>query len=498
MSSRLGFDFTFATSSAARPRGAGATLRFLFIADFVGESRTTWPLRKVDVDNLEALIAAVAPQIRVPASSGKGETQLSITGLDDFHPDHLLQSAAPLSALLATRQELAHPATFAAAAARLRASSPSGPLGSSGTSTPAAANESSLLSSLLGGQVKATPRPAQDADAFVAALVKEAVASAVVPDRAPEQAALVAAVEESLAEELRYLLHAPAFARVESAWRGLERMIDAIPPDASIELWLCSLPPLAMLHDLVARSAEGRDLGGSLLAEVLEGPNAPPFSALVVDEAFGQDAESLLALSALAAVAGRVGAAVLATAAPALVGASWPSEPVLPSAVGPHGDAQAEATYALLRQSPLARNVGLVFPRWLLRLPYGHRRNEVQAFAFDELGTAKTPPTDRLSWGGGGLAAATGLAVAFAEDGSPASLGEAAVVKDAAVFTYLDALGERQLFPATGAWLSEAQALAVLARGIMPLVAHRQLAQASLLRVQSLAEPAAPLDLRLV
>lgn len=462
---RVGFDFSFSTGKPAVPAVRDGKLRILVVADFAGSALPAFSVRKVNLDDLDELVKAFCPQVTVQASGGNDPVTLSFQCMDDFHPDEIGKRVAWFAQLERTRRELNDPATFAAAAAKL--SRPS----SEGASAVAAddAAPSSLFASLLGGKVAS---PGLDD------MIARAIAPHVVPARDPQQGVFVADVEATMADRMRDILHAPAFQTLEAAWRGLARLVATFPSDAGVQVWVAAAPPVALLAD-VARN--GGHLEESLVGNLICGASAPAWSLVILDHVFGNDADDLMGLGAFGAAAGRVGASVVAGGAAALHEGE---------------DASLMETWALLRESPLASAIALVHPALLLRLPYGPRRNEVHSFAFDELGSNKQPSAQRLLWGTGAWAVAEALAKAFAEDPSDLPLGSKADVDDMPTLTFVDADGERQLYPFAQTWLNETQAQALVANGVIPLVGHRTLARATLLRLQSI--DASPMQVRTV
>lgn len=460
----------------AVPAGQDGKLRMLVVADFAGSALPAFSVRKVNLDNLDELVKAFCPQVTVQASGGGDPLTLSFQCLDDFHPDEIWKRVAWFSELERTRRELNDPATFAAAAAKLLGTS-------SNAASPVAQGEaapSSLFASLLGGNVAASSsvtaegRTAPGLDDMIA----RAIAPHVVPARDPQQAVKVAAIEATMADRMRDILHATSFQALEGAWRGLARLVASFPSDAGVEVWVAAVPPMALLAD-VARN--GEHLEESLVGELICGASAPTWSLVILDHVFGNEADDLMGLGAFGAAAGRVGASVVAGATSALLQGQ---------------DAALGETWALLRQSPVAPAIALVHPGLMLRLPYGPRRNEVHSFAFDELGSSNQPSSQRLLWGAGAWAVAEALAKSFAEDPGDLPLGSQADVDDMPTLTFVDADGERQLYPFAQTWLSDTQAQALVAGGVIPLVGHRMLARATLTRLQSIA--ALPMQVRTV
>lgn len=473
---RVGFEFSFSTTKLPPSKTGGQRLRLLFVANFAGQSLPPFVVKRVDLDNLDNLVAAFAPQVQVHSAQGS-PFALSFASLDDFHPDELLRRVPWLVNLERTRTELRNPATFAAAAARILDDQAPAAVPAP---VPQNTAPSSLFASLLGGEPQASTTPRGANPSGIEALISRAVAPHVVPHADPNQQSLLAAVEQGLAEALRQVLHAPAFASVESAWRGLERVVAAFSGDPSVELWVASAPPDVLLAD--AAKAQG-DLDASLVGALLCGSDSPAWSMVIVDHVFGQSVDDLIALGALGAVAGRAGISVVASGDAALAG---------------DGADELRDLWLSLRQSPLARHLALVCPRLMLRLPYGPRRNEVQALPFDELGTSLEPSPQRLLWGSGAWAVAGVLARAFTEDPNDLPLGASADVDSIPTLVFVDKNGDKQLYPSCETWLTEPQAMSLLGAGLIPLVANRSLAQASLFRLQSIATPPQPLLLRKV
>jgi type VI secretion system protein ImpC len=476
-SGRVGFDFTFAMGKPPTLRVQGSKLRMLVVADFAGTALPSFSIKQVNLDNLDALLKAFSPQIQVQsADPSVAPCSLSFESLDDFHPDEIFKRVSWFSDLDRTRRELSNPATFASAAARLLGTGSAAP---SSATEPAAAT--SLFASLLGGNAApaattAKAPPAAGLDAMIA----RAIAPHVVPNADPQLGQLMSAVEATMADRMRDILHSPSFARLESAWRGLERLVATFPGDAGVDVWVAAVPPIELLED--ATKTDGQ-LDSSLIAELLCSASAPAWSIVVVDHLFGKGPDDLMGLGAFGAAAGKIGASIVAGAAPSLAG---------------QRESTIAETWSLLRQSPLAPHLSLVYPSMLLRLPYGPRRNEVRVFPFDELGSNGEPNPQRLLWGAGSWAVAGALAKAFTEDPNDLPLGASDVVDDMPTLTYRNRDGETQLYPCAQLWLNEASAQSVLAAGLIPLVAHKDLARATLLRMQSIASPPQPMLLRSV
>ena len=117
-------------------------------------------------------------------------------------------------------------------------------------------------------------------------------------------------------------------------------------------------------------------------------------------------------------------------------------------------------------------SVCLGFPALLLRQPFGERTDPVDALDFDELGSA--PAHDAFLWGSAGTALAA------------MSLADRLLLEDSLLATYDDGSGQA-IKPASGALLTDSAVDALLARGLVPLLAERGSTRLLAPRLQSLA-----------
>jgi predicted component of type VI protein secretion system len=123
----------------------------------------------------------------------------------------------------------------------------------------------------------------------------------------------------------------------------------------------------------------------------------------------------------------------------------------------------------------------------LLRLPYGKGSDPVVSFAFEELGA--TPVHEEYLWGPGSLAIALLIGRAFTARGWAFEPGDEREIRDLPAYTYLRD-GERELQAFAEQYLGEEGGNALLAAGLMPVMSHRHANAVTVMRFQSVAEPA--------
>ena len=500
MPARMEFTVNLPRSAPpAQPVAADAPLRILVMADFSGRSQRepaanrldldNRPLLDVDVDTLDAVMARLAPQLRLPVAGGS--VTVSFHQLDDFHPDALYQRLDLFQALRRSRARLLNPASFAQAVAEL---SPA-PVADVVTTHPPARHEADaeLLNRLLGRppaatEVRAMPRETESAtmlDGLLRTLVQPHI---VYSD--PRQSAWVDAVDAAIGDQLRALLHQPAFQELEAAWRGVHGLVSGLESDA-VRITLLDLSWQELLADL--RTAGGVPEASGLYARLIDRDarlaDGQPWSLLVADYTFGNAPEDIALLALLGAVAARAGGPLLAAADPGLPGCTTVADLADPGRWTPPSDVNAR-NWQALRHCAVAPWLGLALPRILLRLPYGAKTDALEHLSFEEMPLGRDPRA--YLWGNPAFACARLIATAFVEQGGDFYPGAVQQLDDLPAHIY-EQEGERLMQPATEVLLGERAALALLDQGLMPLLGFRQRNALRLARVQSLAEPATEL-----
>ena len=490
---RMQFEFRFGRSRrpASRPDGE-EPFRILVLGDFTGRDpaqRSAPPSQRgplrVDVDNLEQVLARLSPRLDLILS--EMPLAIELRSLDDFHPDALFRRLAPFAALRKLRAELGDPALFRRAAAALGASPPA-----ESSLTPSQVEETAAdVERLLGRRPEAAPAAAPGA-ALMERWLREIVARHVVADTAREQEHYIAAADATISEQMRRLLHHPAFQAIEATWRGIYRLVTQLETSETLQVFLLDVARDELAADI---ALAGDDPNRSVLYRHLCGPDTEPpdgrrWSLLVADFTFGPGAEEVPLLAALGALAARAGAPLLAAASIEALGCAGIGQLPEPASWLPLAP-EVEARWAALRASAGAPWIGLALPRVLARLPYGANSDPIETFAFEELSESREH--EAYLWGNPAFALALLAAQAFQEDGWDMDLDRRLDVADLPGHSFRED-AESKLQPCAEVLLSESVGEDVLARGIMPLLSYRSRNAARLLRWQSLADPARTLQ----
>ena len=443
MAARLKFDVGF--GPAGRRRDETAPMRLLVLGDF---SRTSVserpplasrPTHRVDVDSLDDVIGRLRPKLALPA----GET--AFARVADFHPDELI---ARLEVFKALGEKRTHPAASKEDLGRLLGKAPEG-------SAPAT-----------------TAGPANGLDAFI----HNIVAPHVVRDTSTDTRAYLAGIDFAFANEMRALLHAPAFQSLEAVWRGAHWLVSSLELDENLQLHLFDITREELLADIVAAQGKISETGlyRALVDRWRNVPGGEGWSAIAALIEFGPSAADIGLLAALGVIASQAGGPLLGGADRALT----------------VEDEEALAGWNALRRSEAAPWIALGAPRVLLRRPYGTRSDPIEAFPFEEFVGA--PAQEELLWGNTALALALLIGRAFMARGWDMEPGDEREIDDLPAYTFVRD-GQTEMQPCGEHPLTERAINQLLGAGLVPLASRRDRHAVVAIRFQSIADPPAPL-----
>ena len=224
-----------------------APFRILLLGDFSGraaqaaKSSTDWKPVEIDRDNFEEVLARVGPEF----------AGMRFREMDDFHPDRIYEDSKLFQAVREVRRKLEKPATFAEAAAEIRAWSqqPAAPAAAVRTEPPAepqrpalpdAAPGVSLLDSIVEAAEPKAPSPAIRRGEL-RRFVESVVAPYAVPAENPELPRLRALVDAESGTRMRAMLHHSTFQALEAAWRAVFHLVRAIETGSQLKLYLLDI-----------------------------------------------------------------------------------------------------------------------------------------------------------------------------------------------------------------------------------------------------------------
>jgi type VI secretion system protein ImpC len=267
-------------------------------------------------------------------------------------------------------------------------------------------------------------------------------------------------------------------------------LVRRLDTDATLQLHLLDVTPEELAADLAAD--DDAAIGASGIARLLGESAAAPFALVVGLFALGTRDEDAALAARLARVARLTGTPWVADAHHVLAGAP------APIADCPDPDdwtVQLPPAWRATRRVPDASWLALAAPRVLARLPYGKDGEPCERVPFEELESEdeRPAPASHFLWGSASVLAALLVGEAFAEDGW--ALRPRNEVRGLPLFVRRVA-GEPTILPCAEMPMTERAALRLLERGLVPAAWVRDEDAVRLVRLQSIADPPAPLSAR--
>ena len=412
---------------------------------------------KLDVDNIDDVIAGFATTLVLPLGKAGTGIEVPLNELDDLHPDELYENVELFEELSMLRQRVARGDTTAITEMREWAEEHGGSRLKSrarakGSAVPADRRLGEFQT--LIDDMNARMAEASDMDDLIQRVVAPYVHAA--PD--PEQETMLAAVDEALSAAMRTVLHHPDFQAVEATWRSLEFLARRIETGPNVEIVLYDVSAEEWAADLAAEA----DLSNSGLFQMLaeqprlddaQGPISAVFGLYTLEET-PPHAELM---GRMAKISAWMNAPFMAAISPAFLDTKKEDRHPL----------TVEAWDAL-RALPEAAHAGLAAPRFLLRLPYGARTEPVDPFDFEEF-TLRDGLRGML-WGNAVVLSAVLLAQTAAQGGRDMRLGAVMTASDMPFHFMTDQHGDQVALPCTERLLTTTTMAHVVARGFMPLL----------------------------
>jgi type VI secretion system ImpB/VipA family protein len=469
---QMEYQVNFGTIGSKHPAAKrGAKFRLAVLGDFSGRANAgkletggalaeRKPI-KVDVDNLDDLIARMKLSLSLPLGDDGRAVTVPIGSMDDFHPDQIAENVELFGSLLDLRKNLSSRAGFDRAAREVLSWGGEEPLPPpprrSGAATVATDRRLSDFARLIGQPAAAPSAAERSVDEWMRRLVGPYIE----PKRDARQDALIARVDEALSATMRRILRHPDFQTAESLWRGIELLVRHIETDARTEIVLYDVSAEELAADLATNdSLESSGLYGMLVEKPVLDAHQGAISAIIGLYGFELTPPHADLLGRAAQIAAAAGAPFIAAISPDPLKAKFQDQhPLIQDAWS--------ALYAL----PAAAYLGLATPRFLLRMPYGRKTDPIDAFGFEEF--TRQSGLSGMLWAHPGLLAGYLLAATWVQQGAKMKLGSVMNLGEMPYYVYTDEDGEQIALPCTERLYSERQAVQVASYHVMPVLSLR-------------------------
>lgn len=451
---------------------------------------------EIDRDNFDEVLRSFGIELSLDLQGGEKDfVRLRFEELEDFHPDGIYRQVPLFADLRETRARLVNPQTFRRTAEKLRMfeddkankalkqddnrfSSVEMPQPDSGD----------LLEQIL-SQAGADPVQKQNSSAGKSELdnlISRLVKSYLVEIDEAEQTKLIEAVDDATGQLMRTILHHPQFKTLEAAWRAAFLLVTRIETSSNLKIYLFD----ASKEELAADLKSVDDLSESAFYKLLnekyfDSTDEKNWAIVCGNYAFKPNVDDAAMLMRIAKIAQTAETAFIAQASPEILGIE-----ALPSVLE-SGDLKLsentseEKLWTALRALPEASYIGLTFPRFLGRIPYGSKSNPAESFAFEEI---TTPGGDEYLWTNSSFACALLPAQTFASYEWEIGENLRREINDLPLYIYREA-GETLIKPVTETVIRVDAAEKIIEQGLMPFITFRDSDTIRLARFQSIASP---------
>jgi type VI secretion system protein ImpC len=269
------------------------------------------------------------------------------------------------------------------------------------------------------------------------------------------------------------ILHNETFQKIESAWRSMKYLVDKTDFRENIRIEFMNVSKEDLLDDFsdapevtksglykIAYTSEYGQFGGK------------PYGLMVGNYEFGPGAQDIRLLQYVASVANMSHAPFVAAAGPSFFGledfSGLPNLKDLKAIF----EMPQYIKWQSFRESEDARNIGLVIPHFLLRLPYGPDSQPVKSFVYKE---ELSEGNQNFLWGNAAFAFASRVNDSFAKYRWCANIigpQGGGAVEDLPVYQY-EAMGDLQTKIPTEILISERREFELAEEGFIALTMRK-------------------------
>lgn len=393
------FESEFTLENAAVPLSEEPPFHVLLLGDWSGNSnRKSLNERRpivVDRDNFDAVLKKLNVELDLDLQGdGKDVLHLQFTELDDFHPDNLFRHVSLFSDLRDVRRRLANPDTFDSAANEVRSwvDVPDETLTNdveieSQINDAPPIDSNNLLDMILTqpSETGSSTKPQKIDNSELGRFVSKIVSPYLIKIDENEQSKLIAAVDETISELMRTILHHPKFQALESAWRGLYFLVRRLETDVDLKVFILDISKDELTDNLKSvNNLTDSFLYRWLITESIETLGSEPFSVVGGNYSFGINVDDIASLLRIAKLASAANAPFISYIQPEMFGIKDFSQTIETSQFKMLEVSNEAKLWAALRVSPETNYLALSPMKILARMPYGEKSDSVETFSFEE------------------------------------------------------------------------------------------------------------------
>ncbi len=233
----------------------------------------------------------------------------------------------------------------------------------------------------------------------------------------------ISAIDKKVSEQLRTIMHAPEFLKLEGSWRGLRHLVMESETSATLKLKVFHVSKRDLFKDLDrAVEFDQSQIFKKLYENEFGSPGGEPYGALIGDYEITNHPEDVDLLAKMSNVAAAAFCPFVTAPAPELFGMESWQELSKPRDLEKIFESKEYVKWRSFRDTEDARFVTLAMPRTLARLPYGKNTSPVEEFDYEEVavdksGVAKPTSHSDYCWMNASYVMGAVMTRAFAQTG---------------------------------------------------------------------------------
>lgn len=471
--------------------------RMLILGDWSGdEIKKDFSSRspiEIDRDNFDSVINRLHTKVELDISLENSQfISLEFRELDDFHPDNLYRQIPLFSDLRNLRRRLTNPDSFNSAAREVRSwFNEEQTIGSSKvTSEPKSVDPEELLDQILSGKSEHIKLQTTQSTEL-SNLLKDLVRPHLLTFDENEQKALISIVDEATSNLMRRILHHPKFQNLESAWRSLYFVVKNTQTDLHMKIYILDITK----DELITKLKQCNNLTDSEIYRkiVIDTNNMfddEPWAVMFGNYDFQPNVDDIAALIRLSKIGSAIQSPFVSKISDNLLGIE--SLFLKPEYYDWNisEDSANGKLWSTLRSLPESKFLGLTINKFLTRLPFGSKTEEIDSFPFQEF-NEKSNHNSYL-WGNSCFIVALLLARSFSKYEWEMGSRLEQEVENLPIHIYSDGF-ETATKPCAEIDLTQTACEKLMELGLMPLISFKDIDRARLAKFQSVTNPVSAL-----
>jgi type VI secretion system protein ImpC len=300
----------------------------------------------------------------------------------------------------------------------------------------------------------------------------------------------IAEIDRKLSAQLDEILHHGEFQKLESAWRSLKFLVDRTDFKKNVKIDMLDAAKEDLAEDFEdAPETIQSGLFKHVYTEEYDTPGGEPYGAIISNYEFSSGAADVTLLQEVSKVSAACHCPFIGAVVPKFFGKNAIQD--LPKIEDLHNYMERSEflKWNGFRQTEDSRYVGLVLPRFLLRLPYGPESAPVKEFNYEENVTGADH--NKYLWGNASFSFAANMVRSYIENGwcvqirGPESGGK---VEDLPVHFYDVGKGSQMKIP-TEILIPETREFEFAQEGFIPLSFYKNRNYACFFSANSTQKP---------